>query len=41
MKNVTHPIRGGIFNADIALNSGSNKTKIENVAVTGGVYNGK
>lgn len=40
MKNVTINVSGGIFNGDIALTGGSNKTNIETLNISGGTFNG-
>lgn len=40
MKNVNINVSGGIFNGDIALTGGSNKTNIETMNISGGTFNG-
>lgn len=40
MKNVTINVSGGVFNGDIGLTGGSNKTNIETLNITGGTFNG-
>lgn len=40
MKNVNINVSGGIFNGDIALTGGSNKTNIETLNISGGTFNG-
>lgn len=41
MKNVTMRINGGVFEGDVALTGGKNKTNIETVTVTGGTIHGR
>ena len=41
MKNVLINISGGIFNGDIALTGGSNKTNLETLNISGGTFNGQ
>ena len=41
MKNVNISISGGTFNGDIALTGGKNKTNVETITVTGGIFNGR
>lgn len=40
MRNVAITVSGGIFNGDIALTGGQNKTNLETLVVTGGTFNG-
>lgn len=40
MRNVAITVNGGIFNGDIALTGGQNKTNLETLVVTGGTFNG-
>ena len=40
MKNVLINVSGGIFNGDIALTGGSNKTNLETLDISGGTFNG-
>ena len=40
MKNVMIDVSGGIFNGDIALTGGSNKTNLETLNISGGTFNG-
>lgn len=40
MKNVSINVSGGIFNGDIALTGGANKTNIETLNISGGTFNG-
>ena len=40
MKNVLINVSGGVFNGDIALTGGANKTNIETVNISGGRFNG-
>jgi len=40
MKNVSINVSGGIFNGDIALTGGSNKTNLETLNISGGTFNG-
>ena len=40
MKNVNINVSGGIFNGDIALTGGANKTNIETMNISGGTFNG-
>jgi hypothetical protein len=40
MRNVEITVNGGIFNGDIALTGGQNKTNLETLVVTGGTFNG-
>ena len=40
MKNVTIDVSGGVFNGDIALTGGANKTNIETVRISGGTFTG-
>lgn len=40
MKNVLINVTGGIFNGDIALTGGSNKTNLETLNISGGTFNG-
>ena len=40
MKNVLIDVSGGTFNGDIALTGGSNKTNIETLNISGGIFNG-
>ena len=41
LKNVLINISGGIFNGDIALTGGTNKTNIETLNISGGTFKGK
>lgn len=41
MKNVLINVSGGIFNGDIALTGGSNKTNLETLNISGGTFNGQ
>ena len=40
MKNVNIDVQGGIFNGDIALTGGSNKTNIETLTISNATFNG-
>ena len=40
MKNVAIDVNGGTFNGDIALTGGANKTNIETLNISGGIFNG-
>lgn len=40
MKNVLINVSGGIFNGDIALTGGANKTNLETLNISGGTFNG-
>ena len=40
MKNVLIDVSGGVFNGDIALTGGANKTKLETLNISGGTFNG-
>lgn len=40
MKNVLIDVSGGVFNGDIALTGGANKTNLETVNISGGTFNG-
>lgn len=40
MRNVIINVTGGIFNGDIALTGGSNKTNLETLNISGGTFNG-
>ena len=40
-KNVTLNISGGIFNGDIALTGGTNKSSVETLNISGGTFNGE
>ena len=40
MKNVLIDVSGGTFNGDIALTGGANKTNLETVNISGGIFNG-
>ena len=40
MRNVAITVNGGIFNGDIALTGGQNKTNLETLVISGGTFNG-
>ena len=40
MKNVLINVSGGVFNGDIALTGGANKTNLETLNISGGTFNG-
>ena len=40
MKNVLIDVSGGVFNGDIALTGGANKTNLETLNISGGTFNG-
>lgn len=40
MRNVAITVNGGIFNGDIALTGGQNKTNLETLSIAGGAFNG-
>ena len=41
MKNVLINVSGGVFNGDIALTGGANKTNLETLNISGGTFNGQ
>jgi hypothetical protein len=41
MRNVLINVTGGIFNGDIALTGGANKTNLETLNISGGTFNGQ